>query len=51
MKTSTSNMQVNLAALIIAVSFVLTNPSALFGQEFVVYSRGWARFSSYSGCG
>ncbi len=38
MKTSTSNMPVNLAALIIAVSFVLTNPSALFGQEFVAYS-------------
>jgi hypothetical protein len=38
MKTSTSNMQVNVAALIIVVSFLLTNPSALFGQEFVAYS-------------
>ncbi len=38
MKTSRSNMQVNLAVLTIALSFLLTNPSALFGQEFVAYS-------------
>jgi len=38
MKTSRSNMQVNLAVLIIALSFFLTNPTAIFGQEFVAYS-------------
>ena len=38
MKTSRSNMQVNLAVLIIALSLLLTNPSSLFGQEFVAYS-------------
>src|SRR6266545_1748995 len=38
MKTSRSNMQVNLAVLTIALSFLLTNPNAIFGQEFVAYS-------------
>jgi hypothetical protein len=38
MKTSTSHLHSNLVVLIIAVSFLLTNPSALFGQEFVAYS-------------
>lgn len=38
METAARNMHASLAVLMIAVSFLLTNPSGLFAQEFVAYS-------------
>jgi hypothetical protein len=38
MKTTARKIQANLAELMIAVCFILTNPGRLFAQEFVGYS-------------
>lgn len=49
MKTTARNMQANVAVLMIAVCFILTNPGRLFAQEFVGYSAAGSDAAAIQG--